>query len=196
MGYSQEFIEKHRDFNVNHEWWDSVCDDFNRICEILGIELDKHEPSFSGFWSQGDGASWAGKYRAKTILSYTHMGSVPTYDLAPQQIREHAPKDETLHKIADELCLLARIYRPVYVVVGRHGHNYVHSATMCVSEWEYFDDYTDDVDEAIADHIETTLLTQFRALANWLYATLEVEYEYLTSDEAVIESLEANEIAE
>jgi hypothetical protein len=40
------------------------------------------------------------------------------------------------------------------------------------------------------------LVQLFKDLANWLYRQLETEYEYLTSDEAVVESLEANEIEE
>jgi hypothetical protein len=192
--YSEAFINEHRDFNVNHDWWDSTYYDFQRICEILGIELDKGEPSFSGFWSQGDGASWAGRYRAQSGWSPV----VPTYDLAPAKIRGHAPHDEELHSIADELCLLARIYGPVYAKVSRSSSRYAHSNTMQIGEWEYQDEDIDtyDIDGDILDHIETTLIDLFRDLADWLYKALENEHGYLTSDEAVIESLEANEIEE
>jgi hypothetical protein len=69
---------------------------------------------------------------------------------------------------------------------------------MCVSEWEYYDEEIDidDVDGAILDHIEETLLHAFQALADWLYKTLENGHDHLTSDEVVIETLEANEIEE
>ena len=197
MTYSQAFIDKHREFNVDYDWWDCVYADFATICDILGIELADHEPRFSGFWSQGDGASWAGSYNAcKLVDKYTRLE--PTYDLAPQKIREHAPKDTTLHSIADQLCLLARIYEPVCADIGRrHGRSYVHENTMTLSEWVYWNGKeVDDVDEEIQEHIEHTLMEQFRALAGWLYSTLEKEYDYLTSDEAVIEALEANEIEE
>jgi len=189
--YSDDFIEEHRNINVGHDWWDSTYDHFSHICEIMGIDLDNNEPSFSGFWSQGDGASWTGTYSAIA------KDMAPTYDIAPAKVREHAPEDEELHRIADELCLLARIYHPTYVKVYRRG-NYVHSYTMHVDEWEYIDEEIDmdDVDDAIAELIEETLLTQFRALADWLYCDLEKEYDYLKSDEAVIDTLEANEIEE
>ena len=201
MGYSQAFIDAHRDFNVSHDWWDSVYDDFNRICEILGIGLDRNEPSFSGFWSQGDGASWSGSYRAiKGFGKY----SEPTYDTAPQKIREYAPKDEELHRIADELCLIARIYCPSYASIGRNSSQYVHSSTMTMDtlelyvEGEWYDAYDHDhgIAEEVVGHIDTTLCDLLRALADWLYAALDNEYECLTSDEEVIESLEANEIEE
>ena len=194
MAYSESFINAHREINVKHEWWDFVYEDFRKICDILGITLDRDEPSFSGFWSQGDGASWTGRYRAQGLDLSVWSGVLPTYDIAPAKIREHAPQDEELHRIADELCLLARIYGTTYVVVRRHDSRYVHSSTMCVSEWEYYDGR--DVDEEIIDHVEEALLHAFQALADWLYGALEEEYDHLTSDEAVIETLEANEMEE
>jgi hypothetical protein len=194
--YSAAFIEGHRDFNIDHRWWESTFDNFETICTILGIALNKNEPNFSGFWSQGDGASWAGRYRSRAF-DYRTNTVVPTYDLAPAQIREHAPQDEELHRIADELCLLARIYGPTYAVVGRSSNRSVHSGTMYINEWEYDDDRdSDDVDGVILDHIEEALLAMFTALAEWLYTSLDAEYDYLTSDEAVIEALEANEVEE
>ena len=194
--YSAAFIEAHRDFNIDHRWWESVYEDFYRICTILGIALNQNEPSFSGFWSQGDGASWAGRYRSRAF-DYRTNTVVPTYDLAPAQIREHAPQDEELHRIADELCLLARIYGPTYAVVGRSSNRSVHSGTMYIDDWEYDDDRdSDDVDGVLLDHIEEAMLAAFTALAEWLYTALDAEYDYLTSDEAVVEALEANEVEE
>jgi hypothetical protein len=35
-----------------------------------------------------------------------------------------------------------------------------------------------------------------RDLARWLYRTLEKEYDYLTSDEAVWEAIQANELCD
>jgi len=189
MTYSAAFLAAHRDINANYDWWDSIYDDFSSVCDILGIALDQNEPCFSGFCSQGDGASWTGQYVARN--------HVATYDTAPVAIREYAPHDETLHTIADELCLLARIYRPVWASVTRHSTHYVHDMTMSVGEWDYLDDVSvDDVDFVILEHIEETLKAQFRALACWLYKKLEAEHDYQTSDEAVVEALIANETKE
>ena len=176
MTYSAAFLAAHRDINANYDWWDSIYDDFSSVCDILGIALDQNEPCFSGFCSQGDGASWTGQYVARN--------HVATYDTAPVAIREYAPHDEVLHSIADELCLLARIYGPVWARVTRHNAHYVHDMTMSVGEWDYLDDVSvDDVDFVILERIEETLTTQFRALACWLYKTLEAEYEALIANE-------------
>ncbi len=62
----------YRELGPHDDWWDAVYEDFERICEILGIRL-KITPVrlmdggtraksciwFSGFCSQGDGASYA-----------------------------------------------------------------------------------------------------------------------------------------
>ena len=81
-------------------------EDFERVCEILGIRLKttpvrlmgggtRQKPSiwFSGFWSQGDGASFEGYW--------SHSKG------AAARIRDYAPMDATLHGIADRLQALA-----------------------------------------------------------------------------------------
>jgi hypothetical protein len=197
-------IERYRDINVDHDWWEHTYEDFERICTILGIELhrtstmtprgrgSRPDIEFSGFWSQGDGASWTGAYRAREWAS---LHRVHTYDIAPAKIREHAPNDEELHRIADELCLLARIYYPAYGVVERAGR-YSHSGTMRLAYCEPVEEDEDAYAEEVHTHVEETLTQLFRDLADWLYAQLEREYEHLTSDESVWDTIQANELDE
>lgn len=197
MGYSREFLDKHREINVDYDWWGSIYDDFHEICTILGIELyDDREPCFTGFWSQGDGASWTGHYRA---IKYVPVKAevIHIYDEAPIKIRAHAPEDDALHGIADRLCMLNRLYTPFCARVTRSSSHYVHDCTMQIYSWEFYDDErNEDVPSEIAEHMENELTDIFRDLARWLYKTLEHEYDHLTSDEAVAETLEANEIEE
>lgn len=189
-----KLIEEHRDINVEHVgWWDGVYDDFKLICDILGIELDNREPSFSGFWCQGDGASFTGTYRAQG-LGYAGLVPTFTYDTAPAEIREYCD-DEELHRIADELCVLGRLYFPAFAYIRRsRGGNYVHSNTMTLDSVEPYDSDSEDWAQEVHDHVETTLLQLFRDLADWLYKTLDREYEYLTGDEAVWDAIVANEL--
>lgn len=188
--YTKEFINQNRDINVGFcDWYDFVYEDFHTACDILGISLAESEPCFSGFWSQGDGASWTGIYDQ----------SNKKYDTAPQKIREEFPTETTLHEIADALCYIGRIHMPVYASVRRRGH-YLHEQTMFLDHWcpDDPDDWgdLDDIPSEIAELIEDTLIEQFRNLAKWLYCSLEKEHDYLTSDEVVIETLEANDIEE
>jgi len=191
--YSETFIDEHRRINVDYDWWGSTYDDFRSVCAILGIDLNKHEPSFSGFWCQGDGASFTGTYHAAK-----HYVPASYYDTAPAKIREHAPEDTVLHEIADALHVLACQYWPVYAPIERgYGSHYVHSNTMTIGNIEPVDDGAiDELPDAIYVAVEEVLKTQMRALADWLYGILDKEYEYLTSDEAVVETLEANDMQE
>jgi hypothetical protein len=63
----------YRELGPHDDWWDSVYEDFEMVCEILGIRLKttpirlmgggtRAKPCiwFSGFWSQGDGACFEG----------------------------------------------------------------------------------------------------------------------------------------
>ena len=92
----------YRQTGFDHDWFEFVYDDFERICAIIGVDLKtvpvrlygggtRQKPCiwFSGFWSQGDGACFEGRY------GYAKD--------APRKIRDHAPKDGELHRIADAL---------------------------------------------------------------------------------------------
>lgn len=189
-------IEEHRLINTSHDWWDSSYDDFRQICDIIGIDLDKDEPSFTGFWSQGDGASFTGKYQAWVARDYDLTAPILCYETAPAKIREHEPEDEELHRIADELCMLSRIYFPVFINTTRFGSSsYVHEHTMdCYVEPMEGD--PDDWAEEVHAHVQEQATLLMRDLARWLYRTLEKEYDYLTSDEAVWEAIQANELCD
>lgn len=170
--------------NVEHgDWFDFVYEDFKSICEILGIELDKYEPCFSGFWSQGDGASFTGDYRSEWSKD------------AVGRIRQYAPMDNTLHRIADGLLEASKSF-PIFARISRRG-SYYHEQTMYLSEFEISDDCDeDDVTQEVFSSVEEKVLDCMKDLALWLYGKLEEEYDHLTSDEVVWESLLSNDMVE
>lgn len=188
MAISEErkakLIEKHRDINADWMWWDAAYDDFKSICTILGIDLDKNEPSFSGFWSQGDGASFTGSFSPRDILD------------APAKMREHAPRDEELHRIADELCELNIIYLAKFLgTIRRSAAHYCHSNTM-ISEIELSDEEEDFWPDEVFGIVDASFQQLMRDLADWLYEALENEHDHRTSDEEVWEAIVANELDE
>lgn len=165
-----------RDWNVQdsfwHEHYTEKGGDFYTIAGILGIELDR--VMFSGFWSQGDGARFTGTY-------YYAKG-------ASKAIREHAPEDKELHAIADTLQDVQR--RNFYQLSARIEHrspHYVHEMTASIDV--YRDEYATMTDDA-----EETVTEALRDLMRWLYRVLEKEYEYQTTDDAVRDTIEANEL--
>ena len=177
----------YRDQGLHDEWYDFVYEDFETICGILGVTLgttpvrlygggtrDKPQIYWSGFSFQGDGASFAGQY------SYARG--------AAKAIRAHAPQDTELHRIADELQALQRKnFWQVHASIRQQGR-YCHEYTMTIEverDSPTWQPPTDDAEDAVTEAM--------RDLARWLYRQLRAEYEHLTSDEAIDETLAANE---
>lgn len=183
-------IEKYRENEPSDDWTEYTFEDFETIAEILGVRLDtysvqlmngetKQKPKiyFSGFASQGDGASFAGYF------SYAPQCS--------RKIREHAPQDKELHRIADDLTALQKRY--FYKLRGyiSQSGRYCHENTMQVDCVEH----ADGCDLANSAELENEFQELYRDLANWLYERLEHEHDYLTSDEAIREAIDANDFA-
>lgn len=136
----------------------------------------RQEPriSFTGFWSQGDGASYE--------ASYAYRKS------ATREIRGYAPKDTRLHAIADDLQAIQR--RNFYQLSADVSHRGRYSHEYCVAisverDSPTSQDMTADAEDAVIEAL--------RDLARWLYRQLEREYDHLSSDEAVDETITANQ---
>jgi hypothetical protein len=177
----------YRDLGPHDDWWDAVYDDFERVCNILGVSLKtrpvrmmgggtRQKPCnwFSGFSSQGDGASF------EATVRYAN-GSA-------REIRSYAPKDETLHSIADRL-------------QGAQRQNFYQLSADVTHRGRYYHEYCMTIDvardsptgQAPAEGSEETVVETLRDLARWLYGQLEAEFDHLTSDEAVDEGIIINE---
>ena len=177
----------YRDSGFDYDWYDSVYEDFQQIAEILGVRFktrtlrlmgggSRQEPRifFSGFWSQGDGACFEGYY------SYRKNASA--------LIRAYASQDTTLHGIADALQSVQRRNFYQLRAEATHRGRYHHEYCMAISVTRDSPTWQDMTAEA-----EDIVIEALRDLARWLYRQLEREYEYLTSDEAVDESIVAND---
>lgn len=176
----------YREGGFDLDWYDAVYEDFQRIAEILGIRLKtrlsrlvvgrtREDPCiwFSGFGSQGDGAAWEG--------SYSYRKS------AAADLRDYAPKDQSLHRIAETLQAAQRQNFYQLRAEVSHRGTYYHAFTMAVSVTRDSVAATEVIGDA-----EAVVTEALRDLANWLYRQLEQEYDHLTSDEAVDETLVAN----
>jgi hypothetical protein len=176
----------YRQSSADDDWHEATFEDFERVCDILGVELAtrsvrlygggaRQKPCiwFSGFSSQGDGASFEGSYQYRKG--------------AAREIRSYAPKDERLAAIADRLQRIQR--KNLYALAARmtHSGRYYHEYTMEISIERASDTYqppTPDAEEIVAESL--------RDLARWLYRQLERECHYQTSDEVVDEGIIAN----
>lgn len=177
----------YREGGFDYDWHDAVYEDFRQITEILGVRFktrtirlmgggSRQEPCiwFRGFWSQGDGASF------ECFYAYRKSASA--------EIRAYAPKDETLHRIADALqSTQRRNFYQLRAEASHRGH-YCHEYCMSISVERDSPTWQDMTADA-----EDTVIEAMRDLARWLYRQLEREYEHLSSDASVDETIIANE---
>ena len=177
----------YRELEPHDDWWDAVYDDFERACDILGVSLKtkpvrllgggtRQKPCiwFSGFWSQGDGASF------EAFVSYT-KGSIA-------EINAYAPQDAELHRIATAMRDLQR--RNFFQITAdvTHRGRYYHEFCMDIAV-----DRDSPTSQPLTDDAEAGITEALRDLARWLYCQLRAEHDHLTSDEAVEEAISINE---
>lgn len=162
-------IERLRDINVDHDWYEWELDYLTGQLESVGF----NSPiiAFSGFCQQGDGASFTCKTANIELLIDALKDS-----------RHHRKYVRFLTKIADYLS----------VSVERIDHRYSHKYTAKVSVDSCLPGRRLQL-EALIDRFEEDVESLRLEWSNTIYEALEEQYDHLRSDEAVIEGIEANE---
>lgn len=177
-------VEHYCDFNVNDDfWYETVIEDWQQKLEKEGFE--DAEIRFSGFWCQGDGASFE--------------CSVNIYKFIENNAKEIIQHD--IHNIFElrDLINESGNYKDIDLTARiEQSGRYCHENTMQVRGYNFFIDEDDNIDPQIQKFLEDTLEDWIedyaRDLAKEIYRSLREEYEYLTSKESVIEGLQANDI--
>jgi hypothetical protein len=185
-------------------WTEYVIEDAEQCAKCLGIEIDqrsfktvgghtRYEPKiwWSGFSSQGDGACFEGSWEWPT-------GQTDTYE---KRIKDHAPQDEKLHRIALTLDDLQQRHSDQLRAVVKHSGHYYHSGCTefdieivdCEDDEIYT--WTDKPNEKTKRFLEdcTEVKSALRAFMDWIYSQLQKEYEYRMSDVQIDECIRRNE---
>ena len=156
--------------------WESVYQDANTVAALMGITIGKRsfqrnngttgyelDIEFSLGYCQGDFANFSGHY------TYA-KGSV-------KAIKDYAPTDEKLHDFAKRLQAVQR--RNFYKMFANIKAGRVDVEREDCRSLPFSDEK--EVQSIITD------------FGQWIYEQLRTEYEYQTSDEQVIEAIEAND---
>ena len=172
-------------------WWDCVFDgakeDGEKLC--FGIE----DISFTGFWSQGDGACWSG-----------YVDVVPW-------LEKHKATDPQAHIV---IALIEENWLEQKLPIT-YGGRHAHSRTMrCgsihhvfptkdnvldkgmfqgASVLHLFDTLGIPLDNYYLGDLEMEMFVDARNFADEIYKRLRDEYEYLCSEEVIAELCDANE---
>ena len=184
-----KILQEYRDYNTHHDWWDRVYDGFKYDMDQIGIEVRRMY--FSGFWSQGDGACFEGR--------------VHDWELFLKSLGYNEP------------ALITHADNEFVFAVQQRGHYYHENCTdfevdlplpeSDTDEWflERFSPYQDDrhslleavwmalINKYGRKPLEKEFTEAFKDHMRNLYKRLEQEHDYLTSDEAILDSLEVND---
>jgi hypothetical protein len=184
-------MEKYRYINTDHDWWDCTYENFKADMEAEGIRVD--DIYFSGFSSQGDGACFEGKVCDWGVF---------------------------LKKLGYDSPVLTRFAEDTWRFSVKHSGHYYHE--NCTSfdtdmpnpdgesdDWfiERFcihsdpDDLRGKAELAVLrtfdyEKLEEACVEMFKDNMRSLYRKLEEEHDYHTSDEAVRETIIANDLFE
>lgn len=193
INYSKAFLDEHRDINTgwSSDWYDTVYEDFKeKMIEEYGIEVEKMY--FSGFWSQGDGACFEGYVENWERFLAKCGYEDPILLWHAKEWFKFSCKHRGFYYHSNSVDFTTDLPVPehdedqqfIYVYTNFDPDDLRASAALVVlnqyEEYKLYDEFK----------------SMFQKQMDELYDMLEAEYEYLTSDEAVAETLDANGIEE
>ena len=187
----QEILDKHRyRYTEHYEWRDSVYEQFAEKMEELGIIIHTRTYNsargrsytenaiyFSGFCSQGDGACFNGEigdfekaFARHSTLLLEHIGKISYRTVSWTSTGSYSHSSSLA--FSDQFEIVPTDYIGLRLIAQEQLE------AELTDKWEQF-----------AENVKQ----EIKGLCDELYENLEEEYDYLTSDESVLESLDAND---
>jgi len=191
-------LDNNRDINVVYEGWeDGVSEGFKEDMREIGI--DDITISFSGFYSQGDGASFTSE-DIDTRKLFNAVG-IKSNDALNMEVDDERSRGENkdFYDLLDTMEDVGQLERnrikpeEIRVTIERTDSRHVHYNTVRANVeiwdepdgWEEPYGFTNDLEDKVTEYV--------RGLCKDLYRKLENEYDHLTSDESVKETLVDND---
>ena len=190
-----------------YDWWEYIFELWKKALDQIGFE--NAAIAFSGFWSQGDGASFTANVdvaKLTTFMATDHKATdvIPaSSDPGGEDFRGWIVKQIGILKSNHRYRKLALTMNFIDAQVNRISHRYSHENT-CSFQADLQDSGAvrggpDDQWSSNQPRLRA-LFEEWRLhceelpkrLCRAIYRGLEQEYEYLTSDETLIECSEAN----
>lgn len=168
----QHAIMRMYDINTNHDWWEATYEYAGEVAKSLGFEWFEID-SFNldrGSYVQYDAHFYS------TLLKLDELS-----DKQKDELKEF------IEPITEQaaLCAIHSQGSYLYANITPTGR------TSLNVDWEVWNSY--DYNEAQELLNGKAIEEAFDAFADWIQARLQEDYDYLTSDEAIEESIIANE---
>lgn len=194
-------------------WYERTIDDFREYARFLGFDIADNGVSFTGFGSQGDGASFRGQFSLSgyglTLESGGYSQCAPIVEThkaiktAKRCFYRALCKAIPVEYMRDIRGLFANPKSCAYVVIDKSGH-YPHEYAMSHDSGV---DILSDIEYALGDNVEfcnmgaiesecdsfaQSILEIAQGMARTLYRDLEKTYEFETGEECFIGSCDSN----
>ena len=172
----EKAIEVMRNINVDYDWWEYVYEDLKRLAAYFGLDVDTKKTYFSGFSHQGQGSSFTADIDIKKMLDCVKN----------ETWKEYAPKEKlSFQSVTKEMYRVVDLISAYVEPTNREISIKVICNTEAGEAYPNIYAALESLEELITDVCET--------INHWFFKTLEAEYDYQTTDEAIIETIEANE---
>jgi hypothetical protein len=193
---SQRDVDRARDWlregATDYDWWEFVYSDWTEALEQVGFTDAKI--NFSGFWSQGDGASFTSGLDIEKLLTFF------TVPIEPSQAVLDGEPGGWLPRVVKECGqTINRRYEWLFLAldylsgrVTRTSHHYSHENTCDASIDFDFRRMTPELN-AVIDAFQEDVEALRKDLCKAIYTALEEEYEWRVDDEQLLETSDANE---
>lgn len=179
-------LTTYRDLNVNFDWWDDEFEDFIELCSYMGIAVIKDKIKFRGFYSQGNGSGFSAMVDIPKLI----------IAVANQSWKDYAPLQEFVFIVPQidrrVMALVANGLLPGEPQIIGRTSQYGVVTDLGISEVIKDGKTHDNIFEEL-DKLEEWLRSIAEILNRHLYQSLEKQYEFLTSDTAIKESILTNE---
>ena len=168
-------LDRYSDFNTSFDWWDFVYDNFAEKMKDNGVEVDLEHTYFSLGYSQSDYAA----ITAEVTDIDKFMSALGGFDKKETRLIKFAVHEGYINSL---------------------GCNAQRSSTSVSVEWDNPHEYNQGNISDAYRFAEKTLESFsesvdcfFREATRELYRNLRNEYEYLTSEDCLSESFDAND---
>jgi hypothetical protein len=189
----QKILDKHRYILTEHEgWWECVYDDFKADMAVIGLDVERM--FFSGFSSQGDGACFEGRVDDWSLFLPSVNRNCPALIKLATDAWDFSVKHRGHYYHENSTVFEANLLHPTGNPdkdVWFNGPMYIPypseiqiAAWMAILQQYNYSSMEEEFEEVFKGHMRA------------LYRRLEVEYDALTSDEGVLETLYANDMLE
>jgi hypothetical protein len=182
----QKALTTFQDLNIGFDWWNDEFEDFIELCTYLSIAVNKDSIKFRGFYSQGDGSSFSALVDIPKLLTA----------IANQSWKDYAPMQEFVFIVPQidsrVMALVGKDLLPGEPQIIGRTRQFGIVTNLGISE-VIKDGKTHDNIFNELDKLEEWLRSVAEILNRHLYKSLENQYEFLTGDTAIKESILTNE---